>query len=236
MVNNHLKGENIAMTSQLIVAAGMMRSGSTWLYNATRLVLSSSPTIKENLSCGWSGDWKDKLIPEKQYTLIKIHDFNPGIVERADVIVYSYRDVRDAMASALRIFGNPPSLESADYLIRMHEKWIEVADLVVPYDSILNEKNRVIEKLAQVCDVGSVNALAIVEEIDSLSYNSEGEKDDVHHKTNLFHPNHITDGGHGYWMNYLDRDLVKQIETKYQDWFERNGYPVSSGVGNKNTQ
>ncbi len=111
-------------------------------------MLSSSPDIKENLSCGWSGDWKYKLIPEKEYNAIKIHDFNPEIVERADVIVYSYRDIRDAMASAWRTFGNPPSLESADYLIRMHEKWVEVADLVVPYESILNEKNSVIAKLA----------------------------------------------------------------------------------------
>ncbi|CAD5951812.1 hypothetical protein PCC9214_02603 [Planktothrix tepida] len=215
------------MESKLIVASGMMRSGSTWLYNATRLVLSSSPTIKNNLTCGWSGDWKYKKIPEKEYTLIKIHDFVQSIADQATLIVYSYRDIRDAMASNWRAFGDSPTVEFADYLIQMHEQWINVADLVVPYHRILTGKNSIIEELAQLCAVGSVNASAIVDEIDNLSYESEGDRDEVHHKTNLFHSNHITDGRNGYWVNYLDPDLVQQIEMKYRDWFEKYGYAAS---------
>ncbi|MEQ9548690.1 MAG: hypothetical protein RIM23_03580 [Coleofasciculus sp. G3-WIS-01] len=214
------------MKSKLFVAAGMMRSGSTWLYNATRLVLCSSPTIKNNFSCGWSRDWKYKKIPEKEYTLIKIHDFNEMIVNQAHFILYSYRDIRDVLASNLRTFTTPPSIEFADSLIQTHEKWINVADLVVPYDRILNQKNTVIEELARRCEVGSVDASAIVEEINNLSYESEGERDDIHHKTNLFHSNHITDGSNGYWVNYLDKNLVEEIERKYRDWFEKYEYPI----------
>lgn len=214
------------MKSKLFVASGMMRSGSTWLYNATRLVLSSSPTIKNNFSCGWSGDWKYKKIPEKEYTLIKIHDFNEMIVKQAHLIVYSYRDIRDVLASNLRTFTTPPTIESADSLIQTHEKWINVADLVVPYDRILNQKNTVIEELARCCEVDSVDASAIVEEINNLSYESEGERDDIHHKTNLFHSNHISDGSNGYWVNYLEKNLVEQIERKYRDWLEKYEYPI----------
>ena len=43
---------------------GMRRSASTWLYNAARLLLSSSPSILQQFSCGWIGDWKK--IPKKR--------------------------------------------------------------------------------------------------------------------------------------------------------------------------
>jgi hypothetical protein len=40
----------------IIFSAGMQRSGSTWLYNAARLLLTNSPLTREITSYGWIGD------------------------------------------------------------------------------------------------------------------------------------------------------------------------------------
>ena len=78
---------------RLILSAGMPRSGSTWLYNAVRLLINSSFGLKNNFSCGWIGDWND--IPKKDVMLIKIHDFDEQIVnnhiDSTDIIVYTYK-------------------------------------------------------------------------------------------------------------------------------------------------
>src|SRR5210317_631864 len=105
--------------SALILAAGMQRSASTWLYNAARLVLTSSPSVAEKFSCGWIGDWQQ--IPKQNYMLIKIHEFNKSLADQSKYILYSFRDIRDVIASGMRKFGWIPSLEVADNLINQHE-------------------------------------------------------------------------------------------------------------------
>ena len=135
------------MASNLIISAGMPRSGSTWLYNATRLVLLSSPEFKDDLACGWIDDRNN--LAESKNTLIKIHEFDKRLSEQAYYTIYSYRDVRDSLASINRKFGRLPSLDAATHLIKMHDKWTRVADIIVPYEKILSSKKEIITDLAQ---------------------------------------------------------------------------------------
>ena len=86
--------------SALILAAGMQRSASAWLYNAARLLLTSSPSVAEQFSCGWIGDWEQ--IPKKNYMLIKVHDFNKSLAGQSKCILYSFRDIRDVIASGIK--------------------------------------------------------------------------------------------------------------------------------------
>jgi hypothetical protein len=211
--------------SALILAAGMQRSASTWLYNAARLLLTSSPSVAEQFSCGWIGDWKQ--IPKKNYMLIKVHDFNKSFADQSKCILYSFRDIRDVLASGIRKFGWIPSLEAADNIIIQHEQWMNVADLVMRYETMLQDKENIITDLARLFDIKNVDPAGIANSIEQLNYQSQGDKNEMYHKTNLYHSGHITDGRHGSWKGLIDLDLIQKIEEKHQGWFKKYNYPVN---------
>ncbi|MEE8428667.1 MAG: hypothetical protein V3S33_04105 [Gammaproteobacteria bacterium] len=221
MNKDHKLGE-----TSLIIAAGMQRSASTWLYNAARAVLCSNPAIQENLSAGWVDDWD--LLPHSRYCLIKTHTFEPTLVTRAQFLLYSYRDVRDVLASMKRKFNFTPTVENVGKLIYQHSQWIEKADFVMRYETMLGEKEPIIAALADLFGIENVEPASINEQLNALSYRSQGQKNPTYHNVNLYHQGHFTDGRHGSWVDTLDSSLVKQIEDKYRSWFDANDYPVES--------
>ncbi len=210
--------------SILILAAGMPRSGSTWLYNAARLLILSSPSMAQQFSCGWIGDWKH--IPKNKYMLIKVHDYDDNLAHEAACVLYSYRDVRDAIASCFRKFGQMPSLETADHFIDEHERWTKVANYSMRYELMLQHKEDVVSQLIRILKLDNVDRRQIVFDLEKLSYNQPGPKNEIYHLSNLYHRRHITDGRHGSWKGLLDNNLIKQIETNHRDWFEKYGYLI----------
>ena len=57
-----------AQRSEIILSAGMPRSGSTWLFNAARLLLRANGEP----SSGWIGDWSS--LPRKPVLLLKVSE------------------------------------------------------------------------------------------------------------------------------------------------------------------
>ena len=156
--------------------------------------------------------------------LIKMHTYDPAYVERAHRIVYSYRDIRDVMASNYRKFGFKPSMETADFLLRQHEQWISAARYVMRYETMLEGKEEVIAQVAHALDMEGINPRAFAVELDALQYENPGPKNENYHRINLYHRGHITDGRHGSWKDIIDKSLLDRIVDKYRDWFSQNGY------------
>ena len=111
--------------SGLILSAGMPRSASTWMYNADRLIFANKPQTQYNFGCGWVDVLKE--IPSKPLMLIKIHDYVEELASQAAIILYSYRDIRDAIASQVRKWGVKPTLEIADHIVYQHSTWMGIA-------------------------------------------------------------------------------------------------------------
>jgi len=176
--------------SVVILAAGMPRSASTWLYNAARLLLCSSPETTKNFSCGWIGDLK--TIPKKRFMLIKLHGFDSGLVNQATKVLYSSRNIPDALASSQRKFGNVPTRERADCFAQQEEQWTEIADFVMRYEVMLSNKTDIIERLAETLDIQNYDSEAIIIELEQLDYTNEGPKNRTYHQVNLFHRGHRT--------------------------------------------
>ncbi|MBF2098628.1 MAG: hypothetical protein IGQ88_09660 [Gloeomargaritaceae cyanobacterium C42_A2020_066] len=137
------------------------------------------------------------------------------------------------MASSFRKFGYAQSIEDADYLVNLHEQWMTVAGFVISYESILSEKREVIDALAGILGVCDIDPSKVERQIDGLSYEDPGPKNEFYHRVNLYHKGHRTHGGTGSWANCLDPILVKEVEAKHQGWFEQYGYPVSSSTTSK---
>ena len=212
--------------SSVILAAGMSRSASTWLYNAARLLVSGSPEQAKEFSCGWVGDLK--TLPKKRIMLIKLHGFDQRLVDLADKIVYSHRDIRDSLASSERKFGHAPSMERADRLVRLHEQWIGVADFVMGYEAMQSNKVNTVVQLAGALQIENFDSRAIVDEIDQLDYSSPGPKNRYYHEVNLLHAGHFTNGGNGVWRSSGKDELFREIEKKHLRRFEQTAdSPVS---------
>ncbi|MDQ7787568.1 MAG: hypothetical protein RDU01_08160 [Thermodesulfovibrionales bacterium] len=221
--------ENLIISSDkqiLILSAGMQRSGSTWLYNATRLLLMNSPFTREISSFGWIGDLSK--LPQKRIMLIKIHDFNENLVrlDLPKIILYSYRDVRDALASSKRKWNQEPSLELADKLIQNDHQWRRYADFIMRYESMISDQYTTLTELAGILKINNADIQEIISQIEALRYENAGNKNSLYHMENLLHQGHITDGRHGSWKGFLDDKLLDQIERKHHEWFLRNNYPV----------
>lgn len=207
---------------QIVLAAGMNRSGSTLLYNAARLMLSE----RGPLSCGWIDDWHSL---ERQPTmLVKLHDFEPDLVSLSGAVFYSFRDVRDVLASAQRIWNIAPTAESAAYHIAQYRSWIKAADLVVRYETLIADQDTTLRRLARVIGAGSADTRAIAAALDAMRFEGASDGTKPYDATNLMHRGHRTDGRHGSWEGALDTGLVREIEAEHRDWFVANGYPLTA--------
>jgi len=216
--------DNIGINSRQynVLCAGMTRSASTWLYNAARLLVSNS--LDTEINYGWVGDFEQ--LPLRSNCVIKLHNYDPALVRRSSHILYSYRDIRDVLGSMKRVWNKKPSIETADRLVSLFQKWTSEADFVVKYDDILEDKNQVIERLAETLGINNSNPQLIIDEITNMNYSSEGPKS-VHNQINLFHKRHITDGRSNSWHGHVNPKLIAEIERRHQSWFEACGLPVS---------
>ncbi len=211
---------------RLILAASMPRAGSTWMYNAARLVLLQSPQIAQSFAAGWVGDL-DKL-PQKRTLLIKIHDYSTPLLMHTSKVIYCYRDIRDALASLERKFGTIPTLDLADHMVEQYTHWSRHAHYLTSYEAMMQNKQKLIQDLAKLFKVSLNQPDKLLDELEQLSYHSPGETQSFHQSsyntTNLYHPQHITDGSIGSWQKSLSPKLEEEIINKHRDWFIAQGY------------
>jgi hypothetical protein len=208
----------------LILFAGMQRSASTWLYNVLRILIQESKSYDDSFQFGWVDDFVE--ISSGESRLIKVHNFSQALADKADYIFYSYRDLRDVLASLKRKFNNNPTAESAQNLVDSFNHWQEVAVYSMCYEHMLSNKLIEIVNIAKCLDITDVEPTLVLNQLKDLSFESKGTRNDVYHKENLFHKGHITNGKIGNWHNELADDFVEKLTNKHRDWFRANGYVV----------
>lgn len=195
-----------------ILSAGMHRSGSTWLFNALRHIIES-----EN-----PGSWFASITdtpPDIKNAVVKIHAINKNYIKWADYIFYSYRDIRDVEASFMRRRGET---QTKKWLHEEISGWVEYtnkADLVIEYNRIINEPEKVIAEIGKIVGI-KPNIEMILKELFKMRNKKLKNTDPV----TLMRVNHITDGRSGIYKQDLDPEYLKWIEDKYGWWLIGNGY------------
>ena len=215
----------------MILSGGMFRSGSTWLYNAVRLIFSSSEAVSEKFSAGWIKDLNE--IEEKDFIILKTHRFNRDVVDNSEFVLYSYRDIRDAFASSVRKFNTSPSIAEAERVLRDHEKWMAKADFVMRYETMIGDRENMVAGIITAlsnkldifneADLGFEHAISIARQIDKLSERVTGSADQ-HHKESLLYEGHITHGGSNTWRGVLDDKFILELNHSFAWWFDKYGY------------
>ncbi len=208
---------------KLILTASMPRSASTWMYNVTRILLEQQHP--NQVSAGWVADYK--TLEKKPVHLIKIHRFDKYWAHRADVVLYSYRDVRDAFASAIRKFDIKPKMQFCEQWIEDDIAWKNKANCVMRYEDFVENQENEIRKIANTLEVENYSVENILQQIADLK-STVLSKEKQHDTQSLFHENHATTkGGHGNWSNEINGELLQQIENEFEDWFKNNDYMIN---------
>lgn len=178
-----------------IISAGPYRSGSTWLYNAIRLLIGDC----------WAGfvHKQSDMPPEDSHNirLIKCHKYLWYISKEADIVFSIYRKISDVKASmerralvATEGFTNEAKSELFDTYFHNSCLWYIEADLIVLYEDVILAPLHLVTKInlklleKGVCDLRSKKEREdIVEQLKNLEIPEKGSN-----PVTLLHSNHIT--------------------------------------------
>jgi len=212
----------------IYVCAGMYRSGSTWLYNAARLILRDAGT--PGLAAGWIAE-KERLVRAPN-ALIKIHAFDAELASRKPIVLTSHRDLRDIAASLQRQFHREFSLDPLRESVADHAEWARVAAFDLRYEDLLCDMKGQLERVAGALRLpaAALAALpfdAIEREIESERFDESRATAERYDAVTLLHDGHITDGRHGSWQTTLPPAAVTAIEREFRPWLAARGYLTS---------
>ena len=209
----------------IYICAGMPRSGSTWLFNAVRVLLKHGGA--PDLAGGYVGQM-DELLTHGT-SIVKLHPFHPGLAAKADVVLTSHRDLRDIAASMQRHYQKKYSAADMNDWVKDQVKWTQYAAYDLHYENMLTDKLTEVRKIAAVLKfspqtLAKLSYDAILDEIDGAKFKKKFAKDVAYDAENRLHEGHITDGRHGSWDNVVPTDYVASIEKEFRGWMSSRGY------------
>lgn len=225
-------------STPLYITAGMSRSGSTWLFNAVRLILKGR--YSKLYSC-WIEEFDETRARGCDAILIKTHKAAPEFVSEADAIFISHRDLRD-IAVSLRDMGwlseRQDWASSVDTTVSEHDYWARLCDIDISYEEILGSPLRTLYRLSRIA-LPNQSMLRrcfciwnIYRGIDTLP--EAPTKNIVHHNETLLHHGHRQSGGNSRWRTELPEDVANQIARRHEVWLAKMNYlPAASYPNNR---
>ena len=209
----------------LILCAGIPRSGSTWTYNATRLLLEAKHPAATVYGC-WIADYDPSR--NANFHVVKIHECNDQLAIQARAIITSHRDLRDIAASAWSrgwVKNEQEVMRFVETAITFHTYWLELGALDVQYKTIQENPLLAIQLIAARLDVregGGIDLSSFLARLDALPMAIPGEQ--LYNPITLLHDRHRMDGRSGYFNNILPANIITQIETTFGTWLQERSF------------
>lgn len=204
-----------------IVVAGMRHSGSTALFNIVRILLLQKGI---DFVSGYSEhEGIIKKIKDSSFVgLIKTHELRDDVIDVADIVLTSKRDLRDAVASAVRrdfpllkkIGG---AVEYAKYNRSLYELWHPYSNYQLEYEKFILEPNVCIHEVAAAIGITGIDVDKVYEDLIHLPQND--------YKNTLLSEIHITDPERKLsYRHTLDSNTIEKIDAQNFKWLSQNGY------------
>ena len=206
----------------LILCAGIPRSGSTWVYNATRLLFEAAGYITY-------GCWISEYDPSQSSAIhvVKIHERNDELANKASAIFTSHRDLRDIAGSAWArkwVTDEPSTMQFVENAVVLHTYWLERGAHDLSYAEISDAPLETIKRIAfRLGLVSGVDPSAVHDQLVNLpEFSSETRQYDP---VTLLHRRHRLMGGRsGYFGEVLPPRIVSAIETRFGPWLRKYNY------------
>jgi hypothetical protein len=208
---------------KIILAAGAFRSGSTWLYNAIRLILQ---VRQIPFAAGWVEDIAADSRDEGEYVLVKIHEPSEEWRGRAWRILTSHRDPRDVASSAadfLKLTESADLLRSVERAVTDHTYWAAHSHYDMSYEAMRGNREATLGEVAAALGISlsADEAARIALELEAMP---EPKGSDKYDSKSLLHPTHRFDGTPGGWARRLTEKQAELIVDRFRDWMIRYGY------------
>ncbi len=210
---------------RIILSNGMLRSGSTWLYNAMRIILEKN-IPEDKLAVGWMGYLKEE--DYKETTLLKIHSHKRFIRFFANQTFYSYRDIRDVIASRRRIWGTGVSARFVKHLMKQARHLESRAVYVMRYEDMIVDDNKmgILQEIEKALGYTGTDLQSVLDELNGLTCPKTLPAGQAHDNKTLLHENHITNGRAMSFEEDLTPDEIKLIQDVDPEWFTSRGYKL----------
>lgn len=204
--------DNHDKTNKRIILIGSIpRSGSTWLFNCVRHIL-----IKRNIDfySSWIKDY-DESNPAT-YHVVKAHEPDADMAEKATWILSSRRDIRDIAGSLLRMgwaeSGQNLITQLLNYTNNQHAFWYSRSIFELEYDDIEKRPSRTIEQICRILMMPLASGKIKEIKKDLKEMTSPEEYD----KVTQMHPMHRSYGKVDY--DDLLADQRNEIELACSEW------------------
>jgi len=212
-----------------VIIGSMIRSGSAWAYNATKLLFDSA---------GYST--YASLAKDYRYTvpadihIVQVHPWTPSFLP--GTIIACVRDCRDAIASAIKLGLHPYDTYYTSGLTRIRNnvnkwiieaslQWVSRADHVIRFEDLVSDKPAHLQHLADILfpetklKFDFEGICSILEELPyeigvdpSLGYARAGK--------------HCTGVGVGGGKEVFRNDDYHRLSAEYSNWLTKFGYTV----------
>lgn len=202
-----------------VIAAGMPRSGSTWAFNAARMLLSLK---YRHVYAAWIDDY---TVTDCDVSLIKTHRADDDWLSKAEFVLCTHRDIRDVVVS-LHSMGwvtIEQMIAAASAVRRFYDFWSPHSCVDLAYENIVSDRTGSVALIAHALGVHASD-----EQIKAVEAAIPGKAGEINHRghdpLSLLHPGHITDGRPGRWVEQLPASIADEIWLQHADWLEAKGY------------
>jgi hypothetical protein len=231
-----MTGAPAPQKQSFIFCAGLIRSGSTALFNIIRQLLTAEGI---SVHAAWHADYQ--IGSPATVHLVKYHTLPAPMAQRlaqakqqslAQVFL-SKRDLRDVAISAIGMGWRTEDdslIESLGKHVAEYQQWLPFADHVMRYEDYLAAPEAEVARIAAALGLpenpardGEIFRIVDAEGKDS----KEAATDQVSYdRATLLHPGHRQSGKAGRYRDELSPAFVRRIEERYGDWLRANGYEV----------
>lgn len=176
----------------VIVIAGVPRSGSTWLYNAVRLICE---TAKLDIYACWVADYTPDEHSICDVHLVKLHNAKDLNFPHHHVLT-TQRDLDERLASLLRMGWIDPTPEAILKAAKGHQMidsyWRERTDFETSYENIRNAPANAVAQIARCLSVPlrAADRDYIAKSLTELKEPTNKANSLDHDQKTLMHPKH----------------------------------------------
>lgn len=223
-----------------LIVCGMLRSGSTLIYQLLCAILEQRGNLQRLGFLQGGQSW----LPDEQDSVnrvVKLHHYDEKLAALASegrvVPIYTYRDPRDGVVSAMRQFDIPfdKALEWYEYAVSVGNKWESLPyTLSLSYESLIKDLVQLVAVLSAHIDA-DIDASAMASIAADHTRNKQRDRASqvpkgTYDSANLLHYGHISGSDENSLEYSLNDHEISRIESSLGGWMRTHGYSVPLGT------